>query len=522
VIVTVFPPPVGPAFGATLVIAGAPNAYRSPLVCALGPASVVTNTGTVPAACAGATTFNCVLDTKVVDSNDPALENFAFAPGTNPDPLIVTVFPPPVGPAFGATLVIAGGVKPNEAPSRDVKQAALEKVPPSGCTVTTPLGWMNKRPLVALHRSTGTYTLLAGRKPTGNVNGTGLVPPVAIAPSKWTTPPRMLTAAFEVPNGAFVHPLASVSAVNPVPFSANDAPSRDVKQAALEKVPPSGCTVTTPLGWMNKRPLVALHRSTGTYTLVAGRKPTGNVNGTGLVPPVAIAPSKWTTPPMVLTAAFEVPNGAFVHPLASVSAVNPVPFSANDAPSRDVKQAALEKVPPSGCTVTTPLGWMNKRPLVALHRSTGTYTLVAGRKPTGNVNGTGLVPPVAIAPWKITIPETLDTPALLVPNGAFVHPFCNTSGVNVAASAEGTPRIETINAAQSARDIRWDVLSRGLPEATSGLGGCPDGVIAETLDTSVLLSTASARPSITRDNECWDPVNYPYHFAPHADLTSPE
>src|SRR5437764_3233276 len=67
-------------------------------------------------------------------------------------------------------------------------------------------------------------------------------------------------------------------------------------------------------------------------------------------------------------------------------------YGANQAPSRDVKHAALEKLPLSACTVTTPLGWMNRRPLVALHRSNGTYTLVAGRKPTGSVHGTELVP----------------------------------------------------------------------------------------------------------------------------------
>src|SRR5204862_7957309 len=90
---------------------------------------------------------------------------------------------------------------------------------------------------------------------------------------------------------------------------------------------------------------------------------------------------------------------------------------ANGAPSRDVKHGAWEKVPPGARTVTTPLGAMSKRPLVALHRSTGTCTLVAGRKPTGSVNGTALVPVVAISPWRVTIPETLATCALLVPTG---------------------------------------------------------------------------------------------------------
>src|SRR5438874_486951 len=116
----------------------------------------------------------------------------------------------------------------------------------------------------------------------------------------------LLTAAFDVLDGAFVHPLTSGSVVNPVAFSALDAPCGEVWHWALEKVPPSARTVTTPLGLMSKLPLVVLHRSIGTCTLVAGRKPTGSVNGTGLVPLVLIAPLKWTTPLMLLTSAFEV------------------------------------------------------------------------------------------------------------------------------------------------------------------------------------------------------------------------
>jgi hypothetical protein len=118
---TVFPPAVGPAFGARPVSAGAPNAYRSPLVDALVPPGVVTNTLTVPAACAGATTFNCVPDTNVVASDDPELENLTVAPDTNPDPFTVTVFPPAVGPAFGDRAETVGGAGANDAPSRDVK-----------------------------------------------------------------------------------------------------------------------------------------------------------------------------------------------------------------------------------------------------------------------------------------------------------------------------------------------------------------------------------------------------------------
>src|SRR5258708_4596084 len=72
------------------------------------PPGVATNTWNVPAECAGATTCNCFDDTNVVGSDVPALENFPVATATKPDPLIVTVLPPPVGPASGATPVTAG------------------------------------------------------------------------------------------------------------------------------------------------------------------------------------------------------------------------------------------------------------------------------------------------------------------------------------------------------------------------------------------------------------------------------
>src|SRR6266700_7071676 len=133
---------------------------------------------------------------------------------------------------------------------------------------------------------------------------------------------------------------------------------------------------------------------------------------------------------MVRTAALEVPKGALVQPFFRGRLVNDVADLANCAPSSEVKHWALEKVPPSACTVTTPLGAMNRRPLVALHRSTLTKTLVAGRKAFGSVNGTGLVPLVAIAPLKWTIPETLTTAAFEVPNGALVQPFLRVSGVS--------------------------------------------------------------------------------------------
>src|SRR5690348_2446776 len=133
---------------------------------------------------------------------------------------------------------------------------------------------------------------------------------------------------------------------------------------------------------------------------------------------------------MLRTAALEVPKGALVQPFFRVRVVNDVFNLANLAPSSEVKHWALEKVPPSASTLTTPLGAMSRRPLVALHRSTGTKTLVAGRNAFGRVNGTALVPEVAIAPLKWTIPETLVTAALDVPKGALVQPFLRVRAVS--------------------------------------------------------------------------------------------
>ena len=75
-----------------------------------------------------------------------------------------------------------------------------------------------------------------------------------------------------------------------------------MKHAALLNVPPSASTVTTPVGSICSRPLVAVHRSTGTNTTLTGQNAAGSVNGTGLVPEVAIAPLRWMIPEMVCTA----------------------------------------------------------------------------------------------------------------------------------------------------------------------------------------------------------------------------
>src|SRR5713101_891831 len=153
---------------------------------------------------------------------------------------------------------------------------------------------------------------------------------------------------------------------------------------------------------------------------------------------------------MVRTAALEVPKGALVQPFFRGRLVNDVADLANCAPSSEVKHWALEKVPPSACTVTTPLGAMSSRPLAALHRSTGTKTFLAGRNAAGRVNGTALVPEVAIAPLKWTIPETLVTAALEVPKGALVQPFLRVSGVSaltLVACAAPAPRRGRMTAA---------------------------------------------------------------------------
>jgi hypothetical protein len=47
------------------------------------------------------------VDTNVVGSTAPPPPNFTVAPGTNPEPSIVTVLPPAVEPAFGDRLVTA-------------------------------------------------------------------------------------------------------------------------------------------------------------------------------------------------------------------------------------------------------------------------------------------------------------------------------------------------------------------------------------------------------------------------------
>src|SRR6516225_5477404 len=80
---------------------------------------------------------------------------------------------------------------------------------------------------------------------------------------------------------------------------------------------------------------------------------------------------------------------------------------------------------------------MFSSPAVALSRSTGTATLVAGRSPAGRVNATGLLPLVWIAPLRWTIPLMLVTAAAAVPLPYSAQPFCSVRLVQVVVSACG-------------------------------------------------------------------------------------
>jgi hypothetical protein len=111
--------PVIPEAGVNELTVGRPYAYRSFDDVALVPWAVFTVTFTTPEACAGATAFKRVADTNVTDP-DAVEPNFTLAPDTKLAPLIVTVFPPAVEPAFRATLLTAA------------------KAPPPYVTVTSP------------------------------------------------------------------------------------------------------------------------------------------------------------------------------------------------------------------------------------------------------------------------------------------------------------------------------------------------------------------------------------------------
>jgi hypothetical protein len=97
----------GPDVGLMRVRAGVTYSTWSPLVIGLVQMLVVTRTSTVPAAPAGtvAETFVFEITRNVVAGVAPNAT--ALAP-VNPEPVMVTVVPPPVGADAGDTLVTAG------------------------------------------------------------------------------------------------------------------------------------------------------------------------------------------------------------------------------------------------------------------------------------------------------------------------------------------------------------------------------------------------------------------------------
>src|SRR5215469_555978 len=120
---------------------------------------------------------------------------------------------------------------------------------------------------------------------------------------------------------------------------------------------------------MFSRPLFPPHISTEMKTSLAGRSPAGRTNGSPLVPLVQIAPLKCTIPEMVRTAAFAVPDGAFIQPFWSVSGLNDFGDNANQAPSSDVPHWIIQRLPvPSASTDTAPLGAMSRRPMLPVQR----------------------------------------------------------------------------------------------------------------------------------------------------------
>jgi len=123
---------------------------------AFAPLGVVTNTLTAPAACAGAVQLISVSETKLTEVQAAPPKVTPVTP-VNPVPVIVTLFPPVVGPDVGFTLVTVGGpvtvmlaidVSATRFPLSSAKKpvvfrndAVVEKIPllaKVGFTVATP------------------------------------------------------------------------------------------------------------------------------------------------------------------------------------------------------------------------------------------------------------------------------------------------------------------------------------------------------------------------------------------------
>jgi hypothetical protein len=107
VMVTAVPPPGGPALGLTPVTVGTPKLNWSARDVALEPAVVTTVTSTVPAVSIG------VLAVQDVDEEQDTLvpgvaPKLTVSPRAKPEPVIVTVVPPAVGPAVGLIALTVG------------------------------------------------------------------------------------------------------------------------------------------------------------------------------------------------------------------------------------------------------------------------------------------------------------------------------------------------------------------------------------------------------------------------------
>jgi hypothetical protein len=98
------------------------------------------------------------------------------------------------------------------------------------------------------------------------------------------------------------------------------------------------------------------------------------------------------------------------------------------------------------------------------------------------VNGTGLVPVVAIAPLRWTIPEMARAAGADVPNGELVQPVCSVSGVQLLVSACGA-------------DVAACAVV--LPRAHTG----------RVTATALTAQTASKRSVRVTARERWRPVD---------------
>ena len=142
--VTSVPPDVGPEPGDTDDTTGCGATYRKSSAaapCAPAgsefPPDVVTTTLTSPGVTvAGDTAVTCVDDTTTTSDagSDP---NFTDAPDTNPDPVIVTLVPPDVGPDTGDTddTVGTGATYRNEPADTDPADVVTTTATEPGVTV---------------------------------------------------------------------------------------------------------------------------------------------------------------------------------------------------------------------------------------------------------------------------------------------------------------------------------------------------------------------------------------------------